>query len=184
MMFWIFTLKSMFSSGKTPWRDGQVPINKQVDSIQLVFVKCCSIEKIGLLEKKKTKLWLLTINKPAVFPPRPSTCKYYLHSSLTLSIFMCISLQPRQRGAPNTARSPGRWGAGVRGAEDDESLSSISPSFWSPEPLAEGLILFHGFLTTLLRCIDCEELHVFDMHISMRLDTCKTAMTPPLQPRK
>lgn len=26
--------------------------------------------------------------------------------------------------------------------------------FWSPEPLAEGLILFHGFLTTLLRCID------------------------------
>ena len=115
MMFWIFTLKSIFSFGKTPWRDGQVPINKQVDSIQLVFVKCCSIEKIGLLEKKKTKLWLLTINKPAVFPTRPSTCKYYLHSSLTLSILMCISLQPRQRGAPNTARSPGgggqEWGA-------------------------------------------------------------------------
>ena len=59
----------------------------------------------------------------------------------------------------------------MRGPEDDESLSSISPSFWSLEPLAEGLRLFHGFLTTLLRCIDYEELHVFDMYIFMRLDT-------------
>ena len=45
----------MFSFGKTPWRDGQVPINRQVDSIQLIFVKCCFIEKIGLQKKKKKK---------------------------------------------------------------------------------------------------------------------------------
>ena len=111
LMFWIFILKSMFPFGKTPWRDGQVPINRQVDSVQLIFVKCCSIEKIGLLKtKNKKNLWLLAINKPAIFHTRPSTCKYYLHSSLTLSILMCIPLQPRQRGAPSTARSPGRWG--------------------------------------------------------------------------
>lgn len=186
LMFWIFILKSMFSFGKTPWRDGQVPINRQVDSIQLIFVKCCFIEKIGLQKKKQTKktLWLLAINKPEIFHTRPSTCKYYLHSSLTLSILMCTPLQPRQRGAPSTARSPGRCGVGVGGPEDDESLSSISPSFWSPEPLAEGLILFHVSLTTLLRRIDYEELHVFDMYIFMRLDICKTAMTPSPQSRK
>ena len=82
---------------------------------------------------------------PVIFHIRLSTCKYYLHSSLTLSILMCIPLQPIQRGAPSTARSPGGWGAEVGDPEDDESLSSISPSFWSPEPLAEGLLWFHVF---------------------------------------
>lgn len=59
----------------------------------------------------------------------------------SLNIHVHISSAQAERSSGILPEAPGGGGQGVRGAEDEESLSSISPFLWSPEPLAKGLIL-------------------------------------------